>query len=381
VKIKSKSVVIVVIFIGIFSILLIISQLSSALEPKLLWKKEFQKKIYCMEIALESGDVIVNMNKEKIFLFDRMGNTKAQKGPSLERLFHEVDISSNGESFTYVSTWKMGYVLDENIDVKKEGYDERVHYCMKNGKEVWNKRIIWDEEIQPSLSPDGQIVLAALSDGSNVLLNSAGKVYKLKSKFNWGYTLFSPDSSYFAVGRWYWLTLLDKNGNIVWEKGSPKDLAGSPLSISENADYISTYPCEYDESASHNGKIYNKHGDLAFEKLGILSGDGKRIILIEKSKIKILSLPNDNILREYIIEIIEDPQKDTLYPVTSYNGKYLVLFGKDNLSKSNLFIFDVDSNSIWNTFIDKDIERLFITWDGKYLLVGTSDSIYFYMLY
>ena len=380
-KIKSKSVVIVVIFIGIFSILLIISQLSSALEPKLLWKKEFQKKIYCMEIALESGDVIVNMNKEKIFLFDRKGNTKAQKGPSLERLFHEVDISSNGESFTYVSTWKMGYVLDENIDVKKEGYDERVHYCMKNGKEIWNKRIIWDEEIQPSLSPDGQIVLAALSDGSNVLLNSAGKVYKLKSKFNWGYTLFSPDSSYFAVGRWYWLTLLDKNGNIVWEKGSPKDLAGSPLSISENADYISTYPCEYDESASHNGKIYNKHGDLAFEKLGILSGDGKRIILIEKSKIKILSLPNDNILREYIIEIIEDPQKDTLYPVTSYNGKYLVLFGKDNLSKSNLFIFDVDSNSIWNTFIDKDIERLFITWDGKYLLVGTSDSIYFYMLY
>jgi len=380
-KSKYKLVFVIGILIGFFLILLINSQISAALEPKLLWKKEFQKKIYCMEIALESGDIIVNLNKEKIFLFDRKGNTKAQKGPSLERLFHEVDISSNGESFTYVSTWKMGYVLDENIDVKKEGYDERVHYCMKNGKEVWNKRIIWDEEIQPSLSPDGQIVLAALSDGSNVLLNSAGKVYKLKSKFNWGYTLFSPDSTYFAVGRWYWLTLLDKNGNIVWEKGSPKDLAGPPLSISENADYISTYPCEYDESTFHNGKLYNKSGDLVLNGLGILSDDGKRIILIEKSKIKVLSLPDKSVLREYPVKIIDVLEKETIYPTIFYNGKYIAVFGQDNSSQSYLFVFDVDSNRSWSTSVSHDTQGLYITRDGKYLSVVANNSLFFYQLF
>lgn len=361
--------------------LLSFSQLSTALEVKLLWEKKFPQKIHDVKVALESGDVIVNMNKEQIFLFDRMENIKAQKGPSLERLFHEVDISSTGEIFIYISTWRMEYILEENIDVEKKGYDERVHYCKKNGKEIWNKRIVWDEEVQPSLSPDGKTVLAVLTDGSNVLLNPEGKVNKLTAKFNWGYTLFSPDSSYFAIGRWYWLTLLDRNGNIVWEKGSPKDLAGPPLSISENADYISIYPCEYDESTFHNGKVYNKSGNLVFDKLGVLSGDGKRIILIEKSKIKILSLPDKKVLREYSIEIMEVPEKETIYPVISYNGRYIALFGKDNSSKSNLFVFDVDSNTSWKTFIDKEIERLFITWDGKYLLVGTVDSLFLYQLY
>jgi len=380
-KTKSKLVFVIGTLIGIFFIILIISQLSSALEPRLLWKKKLPQQIYAAKVAAESGDIIVNMNREQIFKFDRKGNTTAQEGPNLERIFHDVDIASNGEVYTYVSTMKMEYALERNIDPEKDGYDDRVHYCQKGGKEIWNKRIVWDEEVQPFLSPDGQAVLAVLSDGRSVLINTEGKVYKLKEKFNWGYTLFSPDSSHFAIGRWYWITLLDRNGNIVWEKGSPQDLAGPPLSISENARYFSVYPCEYDESTFHNGKVYDKSGNLAFDKLGILSGDGKRIILIEESKIKILALPDQNILREYPVKIIDVPEKETIYPAISYNGRHIAVFGKDNSSKSNFFVFDVDSNTSWSTLIDHDVQGLYITRDGKYLLVVTNNSLFYYQLF
>jgi len=90
----------------------------------------------------------------------------------------------------------------KNIRPEKEGYDERVHYCDKCGKEKWNKKIFWDERVQPYLSPNGKTVLAILSDGNKVFLDQKGKKYKLPNKFNWGNALFSPDSSYFAMGYW-----------------------------------------------------------------------------------------------------------------------------------------------------------------------------------
>jgi len=380
-KKKSRLVFVIAMFIAISLLLLIISQLSSALEPKLLWKKKLPQKIYAAKLATESGDIIVNMNREQIFKFDRKGNTLAQKGPNLERIFHDVDIASNGEVYTYVSSLKMKYTLERNIDPEKEGYDNRVHYCQEGGKEIWNKRIVWDELVQPFLFPNGRKVLAMLPNGNQVFINQQGETFKLQDKFKWGATLFTPDNNYFAIGYWYWLTLVDKDGNIVWEKESKDELAGPPLSISESAAYVSTYPCEYDESTFHNGKVFNKSGDLVLNGQGILSDDGKRIILIEESKIKALSLPDKNVLREYPVKIIDVPEKETIYPAISFNGRHITVFGKDNSSKSNLFVFDVESNTSWSTLINHDVQGLYITRDGKYLLVVTNNSLFFYQLF
>ena len=57
-KTKPRLVFVFGIFIVISLVLLIISQLSSALEPQLLWKKEIPSKIYNASFAKGSGDVI-----------------------------------------------------------------------------------------------------------------------------------------------------------------------------------------------------------------------------------------------------------------------------------------------------------------------------------
>ncbi len=362
-KIKSK----LVFFIWISLMLISISQLSSALEPKLLWKKEIPSELYGLSFARKSGDVIFiheyKGSRNQITILNKDGQTVWQWGPSLKQLIGNAEISEDGRVFAY----------DTSEDI--------IYYCQRDGKVLWK---LTDTNNTPFLSPDGKYVILTPPwgwSGPGWFVDSQGKILRKSLKLGFSETpVFSPDGNYFAEMPY----IFDISGNS-WEIPS-----GYYNSLSENGAFIGI-----EGRGEKEDGIYDRDGNLVFEGKNLISGNGKIVARFGKTKTEVFKFPEKLKHKEYPIER-GDINKGHwafghfAYSRISYDGRYIAVFGRrtDKESLENIFVIDIDESRFWGGVIPevgKNLDvGLFLTDDGQYLLVGNvtnHTTFYFYKIY
>jgi len=369
-KSKYKFVFVFGILIGVFLIILTISQLSSALEPKLLWKREIRGGLGSVALAKASGDVIFThgpYKKAGIVIIDKNGNTIWQWGPNLERGPSTVSISDDGRYFVYdTDTY-------HESDMPRKPF---IHYIDRNKGESWKKGLYGT----PNISSDGKYVFVApgWENWKSYFLDSAGNILWKKS---YGSTrgVFSPDGNFL----WDGFNFFDKSGNSILRINLP----GLPISISENLEYIAYErmggAVEVRDATGKivrkaggiPGAVINKNGSILLEGKARISENGKTAIIYGSNKTKVYKLPEKTLVNEYPIRryrIIE-------YSDISYDGNIIVILGErtDRESSNNLFIIDISKNELCERKVEKE-GLIFITKDGRYFLIESDMGLYFY---
>jgi len=386
-KSKYKLAFVIGILIGVFLILLIISQISAALEPKLLWKREIPSFVWQIDFARYSGDVIFAHEGNRITMFDKNGNTKWQWGPHLDKLAGSPIISDDGKHFIYSS-----YPTGGETDYMKGTY---IHYCESNGREIWKKE---EPLLVPStISPDGKYIVLGVPGGwggGAEFLDSNGKLlWKIEGPAL--DAIFSPDGNYLAV----FPDIYDLNGN----KYNEKEIAGNYNSFSNNGEYIGIEIIYFDpniEIGPDEG-LYDKKGNLVFPGKNAISGSGKIVISYLKNKIEAYRFPEKIKIAEYPIKRWRFPFCNALdyrfkYSKISYDGRYVAIFGErtDTKTPYSLFVIDINENKIWGVAIpgveyeerDENIFSMSFTNDGKYLMFlhandrAEKSTLYFYQI-
>lgn len=354
---------------------------AEALEPKLLWKKEFKDEVNSVGLAKETGEVIVGTSESsQVILYDKNGNERFHWGPRADRGAYDVRISKDGKYFVFMSGYKWEYAVKIGVNYWE---DDSLHfYNGQTKKELWNSA---QPENHPTLAPDGQSVLFTSAYDGFSYYNFSGEEIVISDIGQ--EVAFSPEGGYFVVsGETHEIPLMlfKRDGTKLWERGKHSTIA----SISEGASYISTYPYGLghrspDSQNSHLGTVYDKNGNKVLEGLGIVSGNGAKIAMYSPGKFTILSLPDKAILKEIPIDYKVSRNMHAFIAAFSYDGRYLIL------KKGNtLFIFDLVDN-IRKDFIilmlGNDPKVLF-TANGKYLLtfsreINYKKAVYYYQLY
>jgi len=325
------------------------ARFAEALEPRLLWEKKLPFKTDDIRMATRSGDIILySQEARQIILYDKSGNKRFHWGPRIDRQPMGVSISYDGDIISFVTAWTEDYIEKKKIDTAKLGWDKRVHYVTRNGKELWNRQISGTTY----LSPNGKMVAIGPSAGEGkdlTLLDSQGKI-------SWKYTsreaqniAFSPDSDYISFLNEGGLNLLDKTGRVLWTRDEVKG------SLTEGANSIIT-----------DKRVYDKQGNVILEMNDVISFDGSKLTVIYPDKVQVLSWPDKTVLREY--SFITRGGVDV-----SYNDRILAVSGKVSTSLSNLFVFDTATNTSWDTRMEPNF-YFFLSYYGNYLLVVSTNS-------
>jgi hypothetical protein len=371
---------------------------AEALEPKLLWKKEFKGYIK-VEFAKDSGDVIVHSWKPWITVMNINGDITFEWGPRIDRGTYSPDISDNGSFFIFSSQWRKSF----KSRMKKEDKDERIHYIQQTGKELWSKKYSHVGVVEYDytgayvsyLSPDGKhIAIVGIFDpdgeGDNIeLWDSTGKRLWVHEAEGVEGFMFSPDSKYLIADLGGGgIKILDQSGNIIYkdEFSLPTGLPGT--SVSRNADYIGT-------SGFHRTAVIDRQGNIVLDngkgegKLAFVNRGGTRGVLWDENGIKVYNLPSKELVRSYKIGLVLDGLHTDKIDM-SEDGRYMVLSGKKlhSESQNNLFVIDLVEEKMWETYLQGfDYIGIKMMGNGKHFLVKTDymeikkGEIRFYQVY
>jgi WD40 repeat protein len=350
----NNEIILVALALAMFVSMLPIGVRAQTLQPRLLWEKTTPFEIGSIEMARQSGDVIISSRgARQIILYDKDGNKRFHWGPRIDRQPMGIDISDDGNTIVFTSLWTETYVEKKRIDINRLGWDNRVHYLTRKGKELWNKQI----EGSAFLSPNGSLVAVVGEHGMGgvplTVLDSKGNMlwkYPTQPVLN---LRFSPDGNYilFYDGNLY---LFHKSGNLLWKKTDVLE----PQSVSEGATYITT----------KDKKVFDKQGNIFLEVKAIVSGDGKRLLVVHPDKVSIMSLPDKTLIREY-----------RGGGFLSHDGRFLIALSP---SGNELIIDTVNQVSSEIPIKNISVSRLQSTRDGKYLIYAIEKKkLIFYQAY
>lgn len=337
-------------FLGIVSI-------SFSLEPRLLWKMELKKTVWDVAFANITGDLIL-ISGGVLTLVNKDGKVLWQWGPDLEKVLFAASISDDGKYIAFGTSLKM------EVRLKRGYYEDHIHYCERNGKEIWKT----DSFLLPWLSPSGKHLFLGVPggwEGPSLLLDSKGKELWRKDIGIVEKVIFSPDGNYFFI----------YPGSILFDI-QKKDFLTFPsmeiTSISENGEYIGL------EGKENKEGIYDKNGNLTFKGKNTISGNGRIVVRDGGERIEIFNFPEKTKIISYPIRKVKRE-----IPI-SYDGRIVVVCGKktDKESPSNLFILNVSERTLWEGTIP-EVQRawVFLTRDGKYLLIVKERTIYYFQIF
>jgi len=370
----------ITIFLALIIFVLGPAMKAHALEPTLKWKKEFKHEVKNVDLATDTGDVILSLEKGgEVVLFDKDGNERFHWGPRIDRRAGAAHISKDGRYFVFYSGYTEMYAEKKKVS----GWsDDRIHfYSRQTKKELWNTK-----NGIPYIFPDG---LSLISEyGRFSIFNAEGrKIFTNDQSLDIPSFKISPDSNYFALvrGSMQPLTLFRRDGTKLWERGRHDSVA----SITEGASYISTWPYSLglsytaDPENTHKGTVYDRNGNKVLEGFGILSGDGSKIAMLSPDKASILNLPNKSTIKEIPISIHDILGTGEInFAAFSFNGRYLVL--RNGLSLQVVDLVEDTKKEISLPGAGRFPVLFSLTSDGKNLLIRdwqTIKSIYYYQLY
>lgn len=336
-----------------------------ALEPKILWDKTLNYEITGMSYARKTGEIIISGKyARKIAIFDKQSNLRFLWGPRVDRLPLDVSIADDYSVFSFSSSWTEKYKEKK----REKNWDTRIHFVNKKGKEIWNKLI---ENKSLHIAPNGSYLLLAgiPSESKNIdLLDSLGQSIWSMQIGGIHSIAFSPDSNYFVATDTSGKTLLlDQQKNLLLQNSYGSIF---PTSVSENGNYFALTNYEIKEK---NAKVINKLGKVLLEAdyYALVSGNGSKCVLWDETGLKIYSLADLQIIKSFPIQPVNGDVRRVID--SSSDGNYYVLSGKKigGSTESNLFVIDLNLNSIWETKIEGDFIEVFMSENGMYFVVKT----------
>ncbi|MCJ7663573.1 MAG: hypothetical protein MUO24_04965 [Desulfobacterales bacterium] len=345
-------------------------------EPKLLWEKKFKEQISQVDLAKDSGEIVVSTKASdkdmtnSIYLLDKNRRVLWKQG-HIEKIHRPWNghISDDGQTITY-----------DMIDFTT--YFTVVFYVDRNNKERWHKAYPGASY----LSPDGTWVVLVPSGGTGnavVILNDKGEVV-LRKEYYWAgnaYVRFSENSKYVAIMEHrtvydqniYWI--FDRNGKLVLEF---KKENGNGVNAFATSGLISIKTLIGGDISTINGEnIIHGNGTS-------ISGNGKRAIRVEASevatKIEIIEMPSLKKVKSYNLSIPFYPGSPALR--ISFEGRYIML-GPDETTSREIFVLDTAKDAFWKTKLIVPSEEIviklspycqfsqgvFFTKDEKYMVV------------
>jgi len=273
-------------------------ELPKKLEPKLVWKKEFDSEIIDFHVWTVPETSKSNLipittvqTKKYLYLLDEKGEVKRSLplGPLVFLPRYSIVVSKNGK---YVIEIESKYLGD---DVTEEGKTlfghgvsnlETFRYTTWEGKILWERENIYESEeygICTCITPQGDRVIVIGDDGSSPEHHAGIWFYNKKGKIIRGYSYkeirysedglldgkeakcdMSGDGNFLVFGypdlsKKYEIgvILFDKDGNILWKRSIQKQEYSSVygINISYHGETI------YVESDDYI-YLYNKKGDL-----------------------------------------------------------------------------------------------------------------------
>lgn len=343
-----------------------INYICGALEPTLLWKKNFNEKIDFVDLAEESGDVILvhGFAKDRITIWNKDGKTLWQWGPVLGKCIGWVQISDDGKIFAFHTQNTL------EVKIKKGTHEDRVHVWSRENKitEISNFKdfsAFW-------LSRDGKFLFETQVSGYGgpvCLKDYKGNILWENKNLNLEETqiFYSADGNYILASLGY-IYIFDLNEKKII---SHLKVNEHVTSFSENGTYIGV----------KNKGILDRNGNILLNGDSTISGNGKIVVQQILGKLKVLRFPENVEIGEYSIKM-----KDwEIYPTIklSYDGRICVVYGEKKAISpdANLFVIDTGEKMTFGIPSLKDkIHNFFITTDGKYLLIKTIYSIYYYKI-
>lgn len=337
-------------------------------EPKLLWEKRFKGQISHLDLAKESGDVIVStVSPCEVYLFDRNGSLLWNQG-TIEEIHDPWNghISDDGEEITYdVVDW--------------ETYFTVVFYVDRNNKEKWHKAVPGASY----LSPDGSWVVVAPYGGTGskiVIVNDRGEIVSKHNSWSRGIPVtFSENSKHVGIvdDIKEICRVFDRQGKLVLELKAENGRGIRSFS-SNGLLSIRKWPPE---------KIYNIRGDTTIRGDSMnLSGDGRVIAKVtwnnNVTKIEMVEVPSLKIAKSYQLTVFDSP-----YPLNlSFSGSYLVLGPYEH--SRDVIVLDTEKGRYWKTQLvipPEDVVRelspnfqwsqgVFFTKDEKYMVTHVIDE-------
>lgn len=369
------------VFLAIGLLLFSLPSISFSLEPRLLWKREFKKAVSLFELAKGSGDVIFaheiqNEPQKAISIVNKNGETIMQWGPKPERVISSVSISKNGMYFAFESEY------DYETAIKKNYSFPLIHYWDRTKGELWKTPYCGIVKV----SPDGKYIFVSspcsnLWEGESFIFDNRGALIWKKDIGSANINpIFLPDGKYI----WNGFYIIDIKGKIH------KEFSGEVSSFSENFEYIATEKSGVGVEVKVNeklirgkpiryGAILDKEGNIILEGRARVSSNGKIGVIFAENKVQIYRLPEKILLKEYpIIKL----KFESEFADISYDGNIIVIMGKrtDIKSDNNLFVINLKTNSVQEFKVEKE-GQIFLTDDGKYLLIWIIKGFYFYRLF
>ena len=330
-----------------------------ALEPKLLWEKEFEGSRHLgYDLAETSGDVIIRIDKE-VMIYDKDGNERFHWGPRVDRYPTNADISNDGKYFAINTDCTAEYAAKMKISVWECG---KVHfYSCETKKELWND----DAFGGMNIFPDGSGVIFGAEEFGFYTQDVNGKMEVNHDDDKFGaVTYVSPDGKYIGTVTGKGNELFSRSGEGLWAK----EVYGGFGSITDDAKYVALAPPRNWRGPDENseGAVFDKEGNVVFERFGYIAGNGTRVALQSDDWTRIMSLPEKTLLKE--VPVNAD------YAEWSHDGRVVVLYGNrtDGASGSNVFIYDLKEGTEWET--NSDMKPVVVASDGKYLLFISVDK-------
>jgi len=308
-----------------------------------------------------------------LYYFDEKGNEIWQK--RLDRILGSVMISDDGNFITVY-----GYELTDGR--ARIYHNNQMMVFDKSGEELWRY-----PHIDNMVSEDGDFssyTMATSNDGLYHLIGIGNKTNFFDAEGNgiWE-TVISGDSRIAKISKtgnyiiiatqnhqdkidYDWgLTLLDKDGQILWQKSGNdgQTISGDAISISSKDNYIliGVAP-QGDEGVLY---VFDKSGEMKWKKImpsvilfTSFTDDTKNLVAVTNDELRFYDIDGTLLWSQ---EIVFKPAISSEYVIGRSPYEYQDL----------LRVFDYDGNQVFEHAVDSPIRSIKISDDSKLLVMGT----------
>ncbi|MBI5207821.1 MAG: hypothetical protein HY934_08520 [Candidatus Firestonebacteria bacterium] len=367
--------------------------------PKLVWEKNFDFNISEIQIADNSGDVLISDKfGAKLFLFNRIGFSKLKIGTIKNGIILFISSSRDGD--------KIMYQNNDNDTTKKPGdlKIHRLHFIENDLKQDKIKEFFWkDIDGMTILSPNAKWFGFNDWSGDKKKIKAFDSSGNLLWEKNDEYIVsFSLDGKYVIAGTnvFYWDKEMDED-IIIHSYDSTGKMFFEKKYRSDKFNFIGTSEITSSGFIVWNYKNYheilNYLGETVTEipegvKKAFIAPDGKAALFQYESTYKVFDLKNISVRMEGKMNFIDAK--------LSSHGNYIVGLRRPTKDiPENIIILDTNTKSIFKLKYGGDIkeevilkfrdtiEKYYIytniTSNGKFVLISDEDkkNLYFYQLY
>ena len=335
------------------------------LYPQLLWSRKLPGEISGVDMAEETGAVVVSNNSRVYYIEDGPDAEWTAGDDRKWKFTNDLAISKDGTRVAFQS--------DDKKKKTTEKLELTIHYYDGEGNRLWEKPNPYRYE-NMMLSPTGKYILIGemMHQGTKVYDYNLNKLWEKEMQF-W-YLAFDPTERYIFDGEGGILYSLD--GEQVWDFGRYTRI----LSVSEDAEYVMT---AFYRQIKGNDKMFLMarkqlkkiviHGSGGCVSpdgtyTAYVNSDGKLVVYRTK---ELLTAGSDDLPPLYK----DDMERPWAMNISRDNRSLFVLGRLNQLSSIMMLVDLTKMKTAWKKTAPDDLRVAHTTSDNRYIVVKFGKDI------